>query len=370
MKIGFDAKRAFLNQTGLGNYSRNTLISLKRFYPDNDYILFTPEIRKGIFPEQTDFDVYSPDSPFSKIFKSLWRSFSLAGQLEKHDIDLFHGLTHELPTGIENTGVKSVVTIHDLIFIRYPELYKPVDRNIYLQKIKYSCKVANCVIAASNQTRDDLINFLNVDPQKIKVVYQGISDRFFEDPKGSKYLGLKEKYNLPEKYILTVGTVEPRKNQLNLVKALSLKKAGIPLVMVGRLTNYAVEISDFISQNKMDRDVIFLDQVDDEYLPTLYQNAELTVYISKFEGFGLPIIEAMASGCPVLAANTSCLPETGGEAAVYCDPGNIDEINDSLINILDNQELRNSLSRKGKLRAAEFTLEKAAGSLMDIYLQT
>lgn len=367
MKIGFDAKRAFLNQAGLGNYSRNTLIALKKYFPGNDYILFTPEIRKDIFPEQSGFDVYSPDSPLSKIFKSLWRSFSLSGKLEKHEIDLFHGLTHELPSGIEKTGVKSVVTIHDLIFLRYPQLYKPVDRNIYLQKIKYACHVADKVIAISNQTRDDIKQYLKVGDEKISVVHQSISERFFTSQGEQKFEELKAKYNLPHRYILSLGTIEPRKNQLNIVKAVAAAKVGLPLLLVGKLTDYAVEISDFISQNQMDRNVLFLDQVEDEFLPCLYQHAELLVYISLFEGFGLPVIEAMASGCPVLASNTSCLPETGGDAAIYCNPGDVEEIGNSILEIINGPTLKNTLSEKGRLRAAEFTPEKTAANLIRTY---
>jgi glycosyltransferase involved in cell wall biosynthesis len=156
---------------------------------------------------------------------------------------------------------------------------------------------------------------------------------------------------------------------MNIVKALAAKKIRIPLVMVGKRTNYAAKISEFISKNHLNNDIVSLDQVEDEYLPSLYQHAEMMVYLSKFEGFGLPVAEAMASGCPVLAANTSCLPETGGDAAIYCDPNNIEEIGNSIFKILDDPVLRETLAKKGKFRASELTPEKAASSLMKIYLQ-
>ncbi|NQU87229.1 MAG: glycosyltransferase family 4 protein [Mariniphaga sp.] len=366
MRIGFDAKRAFLNQAGLGNYSRNTLISLKKHFPENDYVLFTPEIRKGIFPEQSDFDVYSPDSPASKIFKSLWRSFSLSGMLKKQEIDLFHGLTHELPSGIHKTGVKSVVTIHDLIFLRYPQYYKSIDRKIYLQKIKYACDVTNRIVAISNQTRDDIIHFLDIDPSKIDVVFQGISPRFYSNEEAD-FSVLKRKYNLPDRYILSVGTIELRKNQMNILKGMLSSNINIPLVLVGKPTQYAIKLSEFASKNGMERNVIILNEVSDEELPSLYQNAQMLVYISEFEGFGLPIIEAMASGCPVLTSNKSCMPETGADAAKYCDPLNIEEVGELMSNILNNEKLRNQLIEKGKKRAQEFTYEKTSAALFEIY---
>ncbi|MBN1820862.1 MAG: glycosyltransferase family 4 protein [Prolixibacteraceae bacterium] len=366
MKIGFDAKRAFLNRAGLGNYSRNTLISLKKYFPENEYTLFTPEIRKDIFPEQSEFDIVSPDSPALKIFQSLWRSFSLSGILEKHKIDLFHGMTNELPSGIHKTGTKSVVTIHDLIFLHYPQYYKSVDRKIYYQKVKYACSAANKIIAISTQTKEDIIRFFNVDPSRIEVVFQGISERFCSES-GIDFSVLKEKYNLPDQYILSVGTIEPRKNQLNILKGIHSAQIETPVVFIGKPTQYALKISEFAEKNKIGDKVFILNQVSDDELPALYRNALMLAYISEYEGFGLPIIEAMACGCPVLTSNTSCLPETGGNAALYCDPGNHEEIGIALKKIVDDQILRKELIEKGKNRAEKFSLEKTSSKILDVY---
>ncbi len=156
MKIGFDAKRAFLNSSGLGNYSRNTLNALKEYYNDNQYVLFTPGINEELFSNYKDFDVISPDSSLSKIFKSLWRSFSVSRQLKNHELDVFHGLSNELPEGIHKTDVPSVVTIHDLIFMEFPQFYKSIDRKIYYTKVKYASEAAKKIIAISSQTKNDL----------------------------------------------------------------------------------------------------------------------------------------------------------------------------------------------------------------------
>ena len=239
MKIGFDAKRAFLNSSGLGNYSRNTLNALLHYYPEHEYVLFTPEIKEELFHNYKQFDVISPDSSLSKIFKSFWRSFSLTGQLKKNELDVFHGLSNELPEGIHKTEVPSVVTIHDMIFMRFPEFYKPVDRKIYFSKVKYACSAANRIIAISNQTKNDIIEYLKISPEKIEVIYQSISPKFFRSNNAPDLL---TKYEISENFILSVGTIESRKNQLSILKAVHAKKINVQIVFVGKPTNYSFEL--------------------------------------------------------------------------------------------------------------------------------
>lgn len=364
MKIGFDAKRAFLNETGLGNYSRNTLNAIKRYFPENHYVLFTPEITDDLFKQYKDFDVISPDSSVSKIFKSLWRSFSLSGQLKKHELDIFHGLSNELPDGIHKTDVPSIVTIHDLIFMRFPQFYKTVDRNIYYQKVKYATASANKIIAVSSQTKEDIIDYFKGDPEKIEVLHQSISPIFFDKHEISM---LPSKYELPDKFVLAVGTLEHRKNQLSLLKAVKAEKLDISVVFVGKPTGYATELLKFISENNMDLQVKFLNNIPEEDLAGLYRLAELSVYISVFEGFGLPVIESMASGCPVLTSNVSCLPETAEGAAMLCDPSDAEDIGEKIKELLENEKTRDTFIQKGKDRAVRFHPESYSKKLISLY---
>lgn len=364
MKIGFDAKRAFLNSSGLGNYSRNTLNALQNYYPENQYVLFTPQIKKELFPNYNQFDVISPDSSLSKIFKSLWRNFSVSRQLQNHDIDLFHGLSNELPDRIHKSEVLSVVTIHDLIFMRFPQFYKAIDRKIYYSKVKYACSAANKIIAISNQTKDDLINYFKVNPEKIELIYQSISPVFFEKQKPENIIS---KYNLDNKYILAVGTNEKRKNQLALLKAVHSKSIKTQIIFVGKPTSYTFELVKFIDENKMDEQVRFLNNIPRRDLAGLYQKAILSVYISMFEGFGLPVIESMASGCPVITSNISCLPETAGGAAVLCDPKNIKKIGENIKKIIENNSFRKEIIDKGTKRAKMFHPEKYSQNLISLY---
>jgi glycosyltransferase involved in cell wall biosynthesis len=364
MKIGFDAKRAFLNSSGLGNYSRNTLNALQQYFPDNDYVLFTPEINKDLFHHYEKFDVISPDSPASKIFKSLWRSFSVSGQLEKHELDIFHGLSNELPAGIHKNSVPSVVTIHDLIFMRYPGFYKPIDRNIYYRKVKYACAVATKILAISNQTKEDIVTFFNSDPEKIEVVHQSVSPKFYEIQNAKKLLG---KYELPEKFVLSVGTIEARKNQLSLLKAVHSEKIKTSVVFVGTPTLYSSELLKFISDNRMEEQVKFLSNIPKKDLAGLYQLATASVYISIFEGFGLPVIESMASGCPVITSNVSCLPETAGGAAVLCNPSNMEEIGSALKTLIENDAEREKYIAKGYERAKQFHPAYFSEKMISLY---
>ncbi len=364
MKIGFDAKRAFLNASGLGNYSRNTLNALLNYYPENDYVLFTPEINKELFHNYKQFDVISPDSSLAKLFKSLWRSFSVSRQLEKNELDLFHGLSNELPEGIHKTDVPAAVTIHDLIFMRFPEYYKPFDRRIYYSKVKYACTSAKKIIAISSQTKNDIIEFLKIDPEKIELIYQSISPRYFEPQTVENLL---PKYSISENFILAVGTVEPRKNQLSILKAIHAKKLQTQIVFVGKPTQYSFQLLEFISENKMEDQVKFLTNIPRKDLIALYQQARLSVYISIFEGFGLPVIESMASGCPVITSNVSCLPETAGGAAILCAPNNIDDLGNQIQKILEDEAFRSDWIKKGTERAKVFHPEYFSQKMISLY---
>lgn len=363
MRIGFDAKRAFLNASGLGNYSRNTINALYHYSINNQCVLYTPEINDGLFKNYKQFEVHSPESTLAKIFKPVWRSYS-AGLLKKHQIDIFHGLSNELPHGIHNTKVPSVVTIHDLIFMRFPEFYKTIDRKIYHSKVKYACSSAKKIIAISNQTKEDIIRFLNVDPNKIEVVYQSVSPVFFEKDKTEN---LRSKYNLSELFILAVGTHEPRKNQLSILKAIHSEKIDIQLVILGKPTSYTKKLTHFITENKMETQVKFLNNISENDLAGLYKIASYSVYISHFEGFGLPIIESMASSCPVITSNNSCLPETAGDAAILCAPGNFGELGTQIKTLLENEKLRNDLIQKGNERARLFHPEYFAEKMISLY---
>ena len=316
MKIGFDAKRIFHNTTGLGNYSRDLVRIMAQYYPDNSYFLYNPKPPKinrlQIFD---NMKVRQPESFFHQKFPWVWRSKFILKDLQKDQIELYHGLTGELPFGIDKTPVKSIVTIHDLIFVHYPELYKPIDRKIYLYKFKKAAQMADKVVAISEQTKKDIVKFLKIPEKKIEVIYQGCHQVFKEQAGDALIDRLKNKYNLPDRFILNVGTIEERKNIFSVVKA--IKDTDYQLVIVGRKTPYAQKIEAYIKINNMQSQVHFLEGLPLDELAALYQMADIFVYPSIYEGFGIPIIEALYSKTPVITNKYGVFKEAGGAYTYY-----------------------------------------------------
>lgn len=367
MKIGFDAKRAFSNRAGLGNFSRNTINALCRYYHENEYLLFTPDNRQGLFSPPGNSETLKPENVWWKMLKPAWRRYRICKIIDQKRIDIFHGLSHELPVGIEKTDVKSIVTIHDLIFIRYPEYYRAADRHIYFLKIKHACTMADRIHAISQQTKNDIVEFLEIPERKIEVIYQSCNPLFYQQFSEEEKATTRKKYNLPGRFLLSVGTVERRKNLLNILKAMVKCKIDIPLVVAGRRTSYTLEVEDFILKNEGKLNVFFLSGASDKELATLYQSAEMLVYPSMFEGFGLPVIEAQASGCPVVTSRSGSMPEAGGDGAVYVNPVNEEEIGNAILKILSDPEHRQSLVVQGGKNAARFTPELYAQQMQKLY---
>ena len=367
MKIGFDAKRAFSNRAGLGNFSRNTIHALHHFYPENEYVLFTPDKKKNLFSPSEQLKVVMPGSWHWKFLKAAWRRYKISKLFDTEKIDIFHGLSHELPVGIEKTDVKSIVTIHDLIFIRYPEYYKEADRRIYLRKFRHACNLADRIHAISQQTKNDIVEFFNIPERKIEVIYQSCNPMFYQKFSKEDKAEVLEKYKLPDQFLLSVGTVEKRKNLLNVLKALVANEIEIPLVVAGRKTNYMLEIDDFIQKHKGKLKIYFLTNTSDRELGILYQAADMLVYPSVFEGFGLPVIEAQASGCPVVTSRSSSMPEAGGKGAAYVNPVSEREIGNAIQKIMTDKEYRQSLIEEGRKNAERFTPEIYTQQMHKLY---
>ena len=368
MNIGFDAKRIFYNQTGLGNYSRDTVRILYKFYPENSYFLFNPKPAKNhlFLTDKPAITEINPDSVFYKKMPSLWRTGPVTKSISKNGIQIYHGLTNELPFGIHKLPVKTVVSIHDLIFLRFPELYPLVDRNIYRLKFKYACGVADKIIAISQQTKADIINYFGVDEKKISVIYQGCHPVFQQPRPPEELQQIKNKHGLPEKYILNVGTIEKRKNLLSLVKAIKpLKDA--KLVIVGKKTDYAEAVFKYVGENQMTDRVFHLQNVDLNDLAGIYQNAAIFAYPSIFEGFGIPILEALFSKVPVITSTGSCFAETGGPESIYVDPYNVKNLTAAISSIWENSEKKKRMAEKGFQFVQKFTDSEIAANLMNMY---
>jgi len=368
MKIGYDAKRAFLNNTGLGNYSRWIIKTMAQNYPANEYFLYTTKVRQNSW---TDFLKQASNIqtiiPVGKLIKSWWRSKGVVEDLKRDKIDLYHGLSHEIPIGIKEAGIKSVLTVHDLIFMHFPDQYGWLSRNIYFLKLKKSSAMADKIIAVSQKTKDDLVELLHISPQKVEVMYQGCDQSFSVVQTGEQRKQVAKKYDLPEKYLLNIGTIEERKNLLLIAKALPYIKNDIPLVVVGKQKKYFKEVNGFLKENNLKKRVIFLDKVDFADLPAIYQMASLFIYPSRYEGFGIPVLEAIVSGTPVIAAKGSCLEEAGGPDSVYVGPDDEQELAMQVDHILADDVLQSKMIEKGHAYAQKFADDKLAAQLEKIY---
>lgn len=364
MKIGLDAKRAMSNFTGLGNYSRFVIKNLIDYYPENTYELFCPSINT-----ETEETMFNPNIIVyvKHGFRPFWRTFGITRDIRKEHIDIYHGLSNELPYRIDKTGVKSIVTIHDLIFLRFPELYSKIDRTIYDSKARYACHVADRIVAVSECTKRDIIQYYKVDPDKIDVVYQGCFSIFREMVDENKKDEVLKKHNLPKRYILSIGSIEERKNILLAIKALKYLPDDIHIIAIGKQRKYTEEIIQYMTDNGLEERVHLLSGIPLNDLPAILQMAQLFVYPSIYEGFGIPIIEALNSRIPVIAATGSCLEEAGGPGTIYINPYDEKELGEQINRVLNDKQLHDKMVADGLEYVKRFNDKKCTADLMDVY---
>jgi glycosyltransferase involved in cell wall biosynthesis len=350
MRIAFDAKRLFCNYTGLGNYSRTLLRNLLEYSPENEYILYTPEIREN--QETTDF-LNKPNISIFKstaINKSYWRSYSITSQLMKDKIDIYHGLSNELPFNIQKAGIKSIVTIHDLIFKVYPETYPSFDRKIYDIKFRKSCQNADRIIAISQNTKNDIIRFYDINPEKIEVIPQSCNPIYFDDTVQDNSKEILHQYGLPDKYMLYVGSVEKRKNLKSIIEAYRFLAADmrIPLVVIGKGKDYLKETKCLVKERQLENLVCWVNYLEDNsHLKVIYKNAQLFIYPSFYEGFGLPVVESLLCRTPVITSNRSSLMEAGGPDSLYVDPTDPEMLAKAIMKVLSDEVLSDKMKTKG-----------------------
>ena len=372
LTIGLDGKRAVLNNTGLGNYSRYAVNILSAAFPSTRFRLYSPQERENdrLSPllARENVDLFVPDLTLDcGPIRAFWRSVDMPLQLRHDNVAVYHGLSNELPLTIKGI-CPTVVTIHDLIWRRIPSDYPAIDRRLYDYKYRRSAKIATRVIAISECTRRDLISDFGIPEEKIDIIYQGVDPVFTLPVDTQKRAEVRARYKLPGRYIITVGTVQMRKNQLLTVRALAKLPRHIHLVIVGRMEGkYADEVKAEIARLGLNDRVHHLTGVPLADLPALYACAEVSAYTSRYEGFGLPVVESISVGTPVVACTGSCLEEAGGEGAVYVDPDDVDGCAAALAHLIDDVVFHDKTARLGKKHVRRFSAENFAKATMGCY---
>lgn len=365
MRIGFDAKRIVNNGTGLGNYGRTLVNSLANAAPADDFLLYAPnkgrdELRGQIEPRRNVCFKYHEKQHFYQS-AHYWRSRGIVNDLVRDHVDIYHGLTGELPMGLSKTGIKGIVTIHDLIFMHHPEYYNWIDVQIYKAKFHKTLREASRVIAISECTKRDIMRYSDYPEDKIDVVYQSCDTRFKASVSKEKKLEVKQRYHLPDHFVLQVGTIEPRKNALLTAQALRHLPNDFHLVLVGRQTSYAKQIKEKAPAER----ILFLTNVPNDDLYAIYQQAACFAYPSTYEGFGIPIIEAIQSGLPVVAATGSCLEEAGGPDCLYVNPGAAPpEMAENILTAIQEKDTRTA---KSQAYASRFENQDIAQQMISCY---
>lgn len=368
MKIVFDGRTISGNKSGVGVYSASLLKGLANIDSDNTYKVFVSEKPFDV-PANFEFlttKISQENHPIGEI----WEYFFLPYFFLKEGIDIFHSPTFHLP--IFTPRIKKIITIHDIILLKFSQTYPRNFVRYAALMLKIAIKVTDAIIVPSESTKKDIIKIFKVKADKIYIVPHGVRHGLNLINDNYYLINIKNKYNLPDNFILFVSTIEPRKNLEGLIRAYSnIRKTGISHKLVvcggkGWLHEYE-RITKIAGELGVTEHISFIGYLPDEDIAAIYNLAALFVYPSLYEGFGFPPLEAMACGCPVITSNTSSLPEVVGEAAIMVNPYDIEELTKAMYEVLTNNELKLKMKKQGLERAKMFSWGKSAREHVSIY---
>lgn len=373
MVLGFDAKRLFNNLAGLGNYSRSLVRNFALYHPNLALHLYSPKVKTHPITDPFLRAEAFHNHVYQGKARAYWRTKGILKDLEADGIDIYHGLSHELPLGIRKSKVRSVVTIHDMIYQVYPHLFPWIDRKIYHAKFKHACERADHVVAISESTKRDIMTYFGTPESKISVVYQSCDPIFYQPPLHDDLTTLSRRYQLPSEYFLAVGSLYPRKNLSLILEAYAMMPSAdrIPLVLVGRGEKHKQELIGLAQEQGVSALLYWIHDMDDNRdLQCLYQNAQALIYPSIYEGFGLPIVEALLSHTPVITSNTSSLPEAGGPDSLYIDPNRPEDLVLAMKKVLGGDKMRRQMKVNGfDYATRHFSPKTVTHGMMGVYGQ-
>ncbi len=364
MRIGIDARK--LHDFGIGTYIRNLLRQLARLDRDTEFVLLSrPDDVQGLTVLGENFRPVAETAGNYSISEQVKVPFALV----REGVQLFHAPHYVLPPLVP---CRSVVTIHDCIHLMFPQ-YLPnrVAFGYARASIAMAARRATRILTVSESSKRDILRFVDVRPEKIDVIYNAFDGRFGVEPREEDVVRLRERYQLHDEFVLYAGNVKPHKNLERLIDAFHLvRQRGldhVKLVMIGDDISKYTALRRAVHRCQLHKYVRFLGYLPEETLAVMYRLAGVFVFPSLYEGFGLPPLEAMASGTPVVTSNVSSLPEVAGDAALLVDPYDPEAIADGIYRVLTDEALQSSLRRKGLARAREFSWEQSVRRVREIY---
>jgi glycosyltransferase involved in cell wall biosynthesis len=370
MRIGIDATALPPQPVGAGNYIIQLIRALADLKVDDEFVIFTHRRGHALIslPKHDSFEwiILDDRNPSSRL---IWEQLLFPQLIKKSGVELLHSLHYTRPTRLP---CASVVTFHDMTFFLYPELHTRVRRLFFPQAIRASARHADALTAVSESTRQDAIRVLGIAPEKITTTQLGVDPSFRPINDTDGRMTIAEKYSLPDRFILYVGLIEPRKNIPMLISAYKRLIDGgenYKLVLVGRYGWMYEELLRQIIDFDLERMVHFTGYISQEDLPLVYNLSSLFVYPTIYEGFGLPVLEAMACGIPVITTDVSSLPEIVGEAGILVPVNDLEALHGAMIRVLGDEDLRGEMINKGLQRAANFTWEQTAKLTFQVYQQ-
>ena len=373
MRIGIDYTAAARQRGGIGRYTRelvSALLALESGAEDPyRYVIFaaTGGLKSATWSPKTGPRVRLRTVPLTDDWLArLWHRLRLPIPVETITgaLDVFYSPDFVLPPTCRTT--RTLLTVHDLSFLHYPEAFVPSLRRYLERVVPRSVSRADLVLADSAHTRTDIVSLLGGSPDKIQVLYSGVNARFRPEPDPGEDERLRDRYNLGDRpYVLSVGTLQPRKNYVRLIRAFAELTPETQLVIAGGRGWLYEDI--FAEAEKHSDRVRVLGFVDEADLPALYRSAALFSFPSLYEGFGLPVLESMACGVPVVFSNASSLPEVAGDAALLVDPLDIGDLAEAMGRALEDSNLRREMVARGIAQASRFTWEQAARQLLGVF---
>lgn len=369
--LGFDAKYANAQIDDMGSYGRFIVRAVATAYPENAYLrLYTPtqlpNAEYDALAELPNVESMEPDGALWRRLSILWRMWHVTRDAQRGDVELFHGLANSLPYGLARKNIRSVVSVHNLEFIRNPKQFNILERLLKYVEMHSACVRADRIIAASEATKRDLHRLLGINPEKVDVVYQGYNPIFNREVTEEEVDSIKKKYGLPERYILNVGDIEERKNIALILDAMAELPEDVELVIVGNHTRYSKRLKRRIKSLGLESRVHIRNIPLSERV-AVYKGAEIFIYPSRFEGFSLEIVEALTVGVPVIATRGSSHEEAGGAKSIYVSPRDCGEMVEAIELLRANPAKCKEMIVAGKHHTRLFRSEVAAYGIMKCY---